>query len=128
MRLASGGHVVVGLVELQQAPHDLDVVAGKAPVAPGIEVAEPQLVIASGSDPRDAVAHLALDELEPAPRRPVVEQDAVGRVQPVALAVVQGDPVPYTLAAPYGERGWNGVVSVCGTSRTLPNTSDELAW
>jgi hypothetical protein len=32
------------------------------------------------------------------------------------------------LAAPYGERGWKGVCSVCGVSRTLPNISDDDAW
>ena len=38
-------------------------------------------------------AHLARDELEAAPRRLVVEQDARAREQPVALAVVDGDVV-----------------------------------
>ena len=36
--------VVVGLVLLEHQPHRLDVVAGEAPVALGVEVAERQLV------------------------------------------------------------------------------------
>jgi len=32
------------------------------------------------------------------------------------------------LATPYGLRGWNGVVSRCGISRTLPNISLDDAW
>jgi hypothetical protein len=35
---------------------------------------------------------------------------------------------PKTFATPYGERGWNGVCSFWGVSRTLPNISDEDAW
>jgi hypothetical protein len=31
-------------------------------------------------------------------------------------------------ATPYGERGWNGVSSVCGDSRGVPNTSEVDAW
>ena len=42
--LAGGDHVVVGLVLLEHQPHGLDVVAGEAPVALGVEVAEAQLV------------------------------------------------------------------------------------
>jgi len=34
----------------------------------------------------------------------------------------------YAFAQAYGERGWNGVVSRCGTSVTRPKSSDELAW
>ena len=42
--LAGADHVVVGLVLLEHQPHGLDVVAGEAPVALGVEVAEAQLV------------------------------------------------------------------------------------
>ena len=40
VRLAGGDDVVVGLVLLQHPPHRLDVVAGEAPVALGVEVAQ----------------------------------------------------------------------------------------
>ena len=43
VRLAGRDHVVVGLVLLQHQPHRADVVAGEAPVALRVEVAEAQL-------------------------------------------------------------------------------------
>ena len=43
VRLAGGSDVVVGRVLLQHPPHHLDVVAGEAPVALGVEVAQAQL-------------------------------------------------------------------------------------
>ena len=54
--LAGRDDVVVGLVLLQHQPHGLDVVAGEAPVALGVEVAEPQLVGQAELDPGHAVA------------------------------------------------------------------------
>ena len=43
--LAGGDDVVVGLLLLEHQPHRLDVVAGEAPVALGVEVAEHQLLL-----------------------------------------------------------------------------------
>ena len=71
-----GDDVVVGLVLLQHQPHRLHVVAGVAPVALGVEVAEHELVLQAELDPRHRVGDLAGDELEPAARALVVEQDA----------------------------------------------------
>src|SRR5918994_478912 len=42
--LAGGDHVVVGLILLEHEPHRLDVVAGVAPVALGVDVPHAQLV------------------------------------------------------------------------------------
>ena len=44
MRLAGGDDVIVGAVLLQHQPHGLDVVAGEAPVAARVQVAERQAV------------------------------------------------------------------------------------
>ena len=62
MRLAGGQHVVVRLVLLQDAPHALDVVAGMAPVALGVEVAEVELVLQAELDRGDRAGDLARDE------------------------------------------------------------------
>ena len=43
--LAGGDDVVVRLVLLQHPPHGLDVVAGEAPVALRVEVAQVELVL-----------------------------------------------------------------------------------
>ena len=71
---------------------------------------------------------LRVDELAPAPRRLVVEQDAGHAEQVVALAVVDRDPVPVDLGDPVGAARIEGVVSRCGVSRTLPNISELDAW
>ena len=97
--LAGGDDVVVGLVLLQHQPHRLDVVAGVAPVALGVEVAEHDLVLQPELDAGDRVGDLAGHELEPAARALVVEEDAAAGVQPVALAVVDDDVVPEHLGA-----------------------------
>ena len=79
VRLAGGDHVVVGLVLLEHQPHGLDVVAGEAPVALGVEVAEAQLVARPSLIWATRVADLAGDELEAAARALVVEEDAATR-------------------------------------------------
>ena len=50
MRLAGRQHVIVGLVLLQHPPHALDIVAGMAPVALGIEIAEIELLLRAELD------------------------------------------------------------------------------
>ena len=75
--------IVFGLTLLQHAPHRVDVVAGKSPVAPRIEIAEPQLVRFAQLDAGDGVADLARHELEPAARRFMIEEDAADGEHPV---------------------------------------------
>src|SRR5439155_9909903 len=59
----------------------------------GVEVAEIDVIDLARADSGDGPRHLAGDEgLAPA-RRLVVEQDPVGGVQAVGLAIVDGDPV-----------------------------------
>ena len=53
VRLAGGDDVVVGLVLLQHQPHRPHVVAGEAPVALRVEVAEAQLLVEPELDARD---------------------------------------------------------------------------
>jgi len=105
-----GGHdVVVRLVLLEHEPHGLHVVAREAPVALGVEVAEPQLLLEPRLDPGGAVGDLAGHELQPAPGRLVVEEYPRDRVDAVALPVVDRNPVPVDLGDPVGaprvERG-----------------------
>ena len=71
------------------------------------------------------MAHLAGDELEAPAGRLVVEEDARGGVEVVALAVVDGDPVAVDLGHPVGAAGVEGGGLRWGTSWTLPNISDE---
>ena len=68
-------------------------------------------------------------ELRAPARRLVVEQDARHREQAVGLAVVHRDVVAvdlrHAVGAPRVERRR---LASAGTSRTLPNISDEDAW
>ncbi|MNT42700.1 hypothetical protein D3C72_1791300 [compost metagenome] len=94
---ARGDHKVVGLVLLQHQPHGLDIVAGKAPVALGIDVAQAQFLLFSLLDPGSGVGDFAGHEFDPAQRRLVIEQDAAAGMQVETLAVVHGDPVAIKL-------------------------------
>ena len=68
--------------------------------------------------------------VSPRARRFVVEENAAARVHAVRLAVVHRRTKwpNYLRAGVRAIAGENGVFSVCGTSCTLPNISDELAW
>ena len=93
MALAGRDDKVVGLVLLQHHPHRAHVVAGEAPVALRVEIAEMERVGEPELDARHAVGDLAGHELEAAARRLVIEEDARHREQVVALAIVDGDVV-----------------------------------
>jgi hypothetical protein len=75
----------------------LDAVAGVAPVAFGVEVAEEELLLQAHLDAGEAARDLAGDECGSAQGRLVVEEDAVAGVHAVGLAVVDGDPVAIEL-------------------------------
>src|ERR1035437_700528 len=72
--LTGADDVVVGLVLLQHAPHRVDVVAGEAPVAVRMQVAEPQFARAAELDARDSVGDFARHELEAAARALVIDR------------------------------------------------------
>ncbi len=91
--LARRDHVVVGLVLLEHEPHRLDVVAGVAPVALRVEVAEVELLLHAQLDAPDGAGDLAGDECLAAAGRFVVEEDAAAGVHVVRLAVVDRRPV-----------------------------------
>src|SRR6185503_8426341 len=95
-------HIVVRGILLQHAPHGFHVIAGKSPVALGIEIAEPQLVLLPELDARYAHAYLSRHEFGSTQRRFMVEKDAAGCMQPVAFAVVHRQPVPERLGDAIG--------------------------
>ena len=121
--LAGGEHVVVGLVLLEDAPHALHVVAGVAPVADGVEVAEVEAVIYAHLDADDGARDLPGDEGVAAARGLVVEEDAVGDVHVVGLAVVDHDPVGVLLGDAVGRAGVEGRELALGD---LAHLAEEL--
>ena len=76
MSLAGGDDVIVGAGLLKHQPHGLDVLAGMAPIALGVQVAEGQVLGAAGKNAGDAGGDFAGDELESAARRFVIKEDA----------------------------------------------------
>src|SRR5215203_6900810 len=80
-RFARRDDVVVRLVLLEHEPHRLDVVAGKAPVPPRLEVTEIELVLQAELYPRQRARDLARHERLAPTRALVIEQDAARRVQ-----------------------------------------------
>ncbi len=87
MAFAGGDDVVAGLFLLQHQPHRPHVVAGVAPVAPRIEVAEDELLLEAERDRRSPVRDLARKELQRSAWRLVVVEDPRARVQPVTVPV-----------------------------------------
>mmetsp|Transcript_20926 Transcript_20926/g.67317 ORF Transcript_20926/g.67317 Transcript_20926/m.67317 type:complete len:372 (-) Transcript_20926:86-1201(-) len=92
VRLARGHHKVVRLLLLQHEPHGLHKVLGVAPVALGVKVAQEHALLLAAVDAGHGACDLASHKGGPAARRLVVEQDAVHRVQPVRLALVDHRP------------------------------------
>jgi len=97
VRGPAGDDEVARLGLLQHPPHRLHVVTRVSPVASRVEVPERERVGQAVLDPRDPVTDLPFDELEPAPRRTVIEQDPGHPEEVVALAVVHRHPVPVEL-------------------------------
>ena len=98
-------HEIVGLIRLQYAVHALDIILGMSPVALGLEVAEIQHIFEAGLDAGDAARDLARHEGFSAERALMIEQDAVGGVHAVGLAVIYRDPVTENLRETIGRRG-----------------------
>src|SRR5713101_9056930 len=65
MGLPRAHHIVSGLLLLEHQPHRLHIIAGKAPVPLGIQIAQMQLRGQPQLDPRYPIADLAGDELQP---------------------------------------------------------------
>ena len=125
---AGGDHEVVRPLLLQHQPHRLHVVAGKSPVALGVQIAERSLLCRRELDAGGAAGDLAGDEVLTAPRRFVVEQNAVAGKQAVSFAIVDGLPVGVDFGAGVGAARMEGRASRSAGLRRLPNIWDEPAW
>ena len=102
IRLTGADHKVIGLIELQHAPHGIDVIPGKSPVATSLEISESQFVLKPKFDARHGIGDLTRDDFETAPRRFVIEQDAGDREEIKAFAIVHRDPVAVDLGDTIG--------------------------
>ncbi len=121
--LSGGQDVVVGLLLLEHAPHTLNVVAGMAPITLGVDVSEVEALVNSLVDAGDGGGNLAGDEGTATAGTLVVEEDAVGKVHAIRLAVVDKDPEGVLLGNGVGRAGVEG--GGLGL-RDLPNLSVKL--
>src|ERR1035438_10497511 len=95
-------YVVVRRILLEHEPHGADIVGSIAPIAPGFEVAEVELVLDTVLDLGDGAGNLAGDEGLAAARGLVVEENAAVGVEAVALAVIDGEGMGEELGAGIG--------------------------
>lgn len=95
-------HVGIRRIRLEHAPHALNVLPGKTPVALRIHVAELQHILFAHLDPDHAVGNLARHELTATQGRFMVEQDAAASKDTVRLAIIDGHPVRVELGDTIG--------------------------
>ena len=85
---------------MKHEPHRLHVVACKPPIATGVEISQSKVIGKPQLHTRDPVGHLTGDELQPAPGRFVIEENARAGEEAVALPIVHGDVVTVDLGDP----------------------------
>ena len=107
--LVGGNDIVIWGVLLQHEPHHLDIVAGVAPVALRVQVAQHNVLLQAQADLGHGARDLASDKRLTTARALVVEEDAVAAVHTVCLAVIDHNPVPVHLGDAIG-RAVRGVV------------------
>src|SRR5262245_50346008 len=99
MRFARCDDEIRRLFLLKHEPHRLHIVACKAPVALGIEVAKEQLLLQTFLNARGAARDLACYKRFAASRALVIKKDAVACEYAVGLAVVHRLPKAVDFAA-----------------------------
>src|SRR6187455_2059543 len=97
VRNAGRDHVVVRLLLLEHQPHRAHVVACIAPVAAGLEVAQPEVALEPERDRRRRARDLARQEVGRPAGGLVVEEDPRAGEEAVALAVAADDQVAVRL-------------------------------
>mmetsp|Transcript_42810 Transcript_42810/g.130196 ORF Transcript_42810/g.130196 Transcript_42810/m.130196 type:complete len:369 (+) Transcript_42810:193-1299(+) len=90
--LASRQHVIISLILLKHHPHALNIVAGMAPIALGINIAKVQAFVNLLLNPRHSCSDLTCHECAATTRRLVVEKDTIRKVHPICLTVVHQNP------------------------------------
>src|SRR5258707_9024047 len=92
--LTGRDYEIVSLRLLQHHPHGFYVIAGKAPIALGIEVSHFQLVDKTELDLGHMLCDFASHEFGATPRRLVVETNRRAGKDPITLAIVDREMMP----------------------------------
>src|SRR6266446_4592270 len=93
MRFAGANDEIIGGILLQDLPHGFHVFGCIAPVSPRVQIAEIESILPAGKNSSNTTSNLARDERFAAPRALVIEQNAVGGVEMIALAVNPRHPM-----------------------------------
>ena len=105
---AGGDDEILRFVLLEHQPHGFDIIAGEAPVALGVEIAEVEFLLQAFFDAGGCAGDFSGDECFAAAGGFVVEEDAVAGVDVVGFAVVYGLPVAVDFGAGVGAAGVKG--------------------
>src|SRR6185436_16716140 len=100
--LSCRDYIIIRLVLLQHKPHGFRELRCIAPIPLSVEVAEKELISQSQLDRGRRAGHLARDECLVPTGALVVEQYPVAGEHPIALTIVDGDPV----GIEFGHRVW----------------------
>src|SRR5262245_25410350 len=93
VRFASGEHKIVPLSMLKDSPHPFHVLTRISPISLCIKGPQEQFFLQSMLDGGDCARDFARDKGFTAARTLVIEQDAIARTKPVALAIVYRCPI-----------------------------------
>ena len=91
--LAGSNYEVAGLVLLEHEPHGFDVIASETPVAPGVKIAEIELLLQAHFDAAQGPGDLTGNESFATAGRFMVEEDTVADEEIVGFAVVDSPPM-----------------------------------
>src|ERR1035437_8792416 len=97
--MAGTDDIVIRCILLEHEPHGADIVWGVAPIAASVQVAKVKLIDNAVFDSGDGPGNLARYEGLAAARRLMVEENAAGSVETVALPVIDRKGVGEELGA-----------------------------
>src|SRR6185437_16204112 len=108
MSFAGGQNIIVGNILLHNSPHALDIIAGMAPVALGIEVPDVKHILYAQMNARHGAGNLTRDKRLTANRTLMIEKNSIRGVHAISFAIVDGYPVGVELCHSVGTAGIKG--------------------
>src|ERR1041385_3132924 len=94
---ARGDHIVLRAILLQHEPHRFHVIAGMAPIPPGVKVSEIKAVLCAQLNARKSADYLARDKCLATHGRLMVKKNAAASVNAVRFSIARSDPVSIKL-------------------------------
>ena len=108
MGLAGANDVVAGILLLEHAPHDFDILGRVAPIPFRVEIPKEEFVLFTGLDCRDGLGDLSGDKSFASSWALMVEENAVTGPKAIALSIVNGHPIGVDFGGGVGASGTEG--------------------